>query len=99
VFFSFFPFFFFHYKLSSLTLYFHNSSEFVKVEVNGVGYGHSWYGRWGYKFCRGSFGVVKHDYDGDIEGLMLLELERSFEILVTRKNAGKSSKYFVTREI
>jgi hypothetical protein len=43
--------------------------------------------------------VVNHDYDGDIEGLMLLELERSFEILVTRKNAGKSSKYFVTREI
>ncbi|CAN8238370.1 unnamed protein product [Cochlearia groenlandica] len=42
----------------------------------GVAYGHSWFGRWGYKFCRGSYGVTKNDYENAIELLGSLELDR-----------------------
>lgn len=42
----------------------------------GVAYGHPWYGRWGYKFCRGSFGVTKHNYNRAIEILSSLELDK-----------------------
>ncbi|KAG2312598.1 hypothetical protein Bca4012_027155 [Brassica carinata] len=42
----------------------------------GVAYGHSWFGRWGYKFCRGSYGVTKNDYENAIELLGSLELEK-----------------------
>ncbi|KFK41037.1 hypothetical protein AALP_AA2G077200 [Arabis alpina] len=41
----------------------------------GVAYGHSWFGRWGYKFCRGSYGVTKNDYKNAIELLGSLELD------------------------
>ncbi|VVA94218.1 unnamed protein product [Arabis nemorensis] len=41
----------------------------------GVAYGHSWFGRWGYKFCRGSYGVTKNDYENAIELLGSLELD------------------------
>ncbi|WJX16233.1 hypothetical protein P8452_06290 [Trifolium repens] len=30
--------------------------------LHGVAYGHSWFGRWGYKFYRGSFGVTEENY-------------------------------------
>ncbi|CAH8257143.1 unnamed protein product [Arabidopsis lyrata] len=42
----------------------------------GVAYGHSWFGRWGYKFCRGSYGVSKSDYENAIELLGSLELDQ-----------------------
>jgi hypothetical protein len=42
----------------------------------GVGYGHSWYGKWGYKFCRGGFGVSEHDYYGAMQDLSSLELDQ-----------------------
>lgn len=42
----------------------------------GVAYGHSWFGRWGYKFCRGSYGVAKNDYENAIELLGSLELDQ-----------------------
>ncbi|XP_056852881.1 PHD finger protein MALE MEIOCYTE DEATH 1 isoform X2 [Raphanus sativus] len=42
----------------------------------GVAYGHSWFGRWGYKFCRGSYGVTKNDYENAIELLGSLELDQ-----------------------
>ncbi|EOA34956.1 hypothetical protein CARUB_v10020044mg [Capsella rubella] len=42
----------------------------------GVAYGHSWFGRWGYKFCRGSYGVTKDDYENAIELLGSLELDQ-----------------------
>ncbi|WCJ25171.1 RING/FYVE/PHD zinc finger superfamily protein [Euphorbia peplus] len=41
----------------------------------GVAYGHPWFGRWGYKFCRGSFGVGEYNYSGAIEILSSLELD------------------------
>lgn len=42
----------------------------------GVAYGHSWFGRWGYRFCRGSYGVAEHNYDRAIEVLSSLELDK-----------------------
>ncbi|EEF28910.1 PHD finger protein MALE MEIOCYTE DEATH 1 [Ricinus communis] len=42
----------------------------------GVAYGHSWFGRWGYKFCRGSFGVTEHNYNSAIEILSSLALNK-----------------------
>ncbi|XP_061352574.1 PHD finger protein MALE MEIOCYTE DEATH 1-like [Gastrolobium bilobum] len=44
--------------------------------LHGVAYGHSWYGRWGYRFCRGSFGVTEQNYYEAIEALGTLELEK-----------------------
>ncbi|KAM7277868.1 hypothetical protein ACFE04_005002 [Oxalis oulophora] len=44
--------------------------------LHGVAYGHSWFGRWGYMFCRGSFGVANHNYDSAIEFLGSLELDK-----------------------
>lgn len=43
--------------------------------LHGVAYGHSWFGRWGYKFCHGSFGVTEHQYDKAIEILSSLNLD------------------------
>ncbi|XP_048422241.1 PHD finger protein MALE MEIOCYTE DEATH 1 [Pyrus x bretschneideri] len=44
--------------------------------LHGVAYGHSWFGRWGYRFCHGSFGVTAHNYERAIEILSSLALER-----------------------
>ncbi|KAJ0098994.1 hypothetical protein Patl1_20932 [Pistacia atlantica] len=41
----------------------------------GVAYGHPWFGRWGYRFYRGSFGVAEHNYNRAIEILSSLELD------------------------
>ncbi|KAL8142143.1 hypothetical protein V2J09_015175 [Rumex salicifolius] len=30
--------------------------------LHGVAYGHPWFGKWGYRFCCGSFGVEEHHY-------------------------------------
>ncbi|KAM6546181.1 hypothetical protein CsatB_026917 [Cannabis sativa] len=43
--------------------------------LHGVAYGHPWFGRWGYRFCHGSFGVKDYNYDRAIEILCTLELE------------------------
>lgn len=43
--------------------------------LHGVAYGHPWFGRWGYKFCHGSFGVAEHNYNRAIEILSSLELD------------------------
>jgi len=42
----------------------------------GVGYGHSWYGKWGYQFCRGSFGVAELDYYRAMKDLCSLDLDQ-----------------------
>ncbi|KAJ9564496.1 hypothetical protein OSB04_000462 [Centaurea solstitialis] len=41
----------------------------------GVSYGHTWFGRWGYQFCHGSFGVTKDKYDEALQILSSLELD------------------------
>ncbi|KZV49766.1 PHD finger protein MALE MEIOCYTE DEATH 1 [Dorcoceras hygrometricum] len=42
----------------------------------GVAYGHSWFGRWGYQFCHGSFGVKWHNYEKAIHTLSSLKLDQ-----------------------
>lgn len=42
----------------------------------GVAYGHCWFGKWGYRFCRGSFGVKEHDYERAMDILSSLELDQ-----------------------
>lgn len=66
----------------------------------GVAYGHSWFGRWGYRFCRGSFGVAEHNSISAIELLSSLELEVIIEDFgkTDKTKAEKSSKYFVITE-
>ena len=44
--------------------------------LHGVAYGHPWFGRWGYKFCLGSFGVKETNYKRAIEILGSLELDQ-----------------------
>ncbi|KDP38152.1 hypothetical protein JCGZ_04795 [Jatropha curcas] len=44
--------------------------------LNGVAYGRSWFGKWGYKLYRGSFGVTKQQYNRAIEILSSLELSK-----------------------
>ncbi|KAL5102137.1 hypothetical protein RYX36_006464 [Vicia faba] len=43
--------------------------------LHGVAYGHSWFGRWGYRFCRGSFGATEQNYYEAIETLGSLVLD------------------------
>ncbi|KAM2527723.1 hypothetical protein TB1_024946 [Malus domestica] len=47
--------------------------------LHGVAYGHYWFGRWGYQFSYGSFGMTKDHYDQAIESLSSLPLERILE--------------------
>lgn len=44
--------------------------------LHGVAYGHSWFGKWGYRFCHGSFGVKEHNYESAIDLLSSLHLDR-----------------------
>ncbi|KAG5052914.1 hypothetical protein JHK87_005112 [Glycine soja] len=43
--------------------------------LHGVAYGHSWFGRWGYRFCRGSFGVTEREYNEAMTTLGSLGLD------------------------
>ncbi|XP_022766322.1 PHD finger protein MALE MEIOCYTE DEATH 1 [Durio zibethinus] len=47
--------------------------------LHGVAYGHTWFGRWGYKFCRGSYGVLEQNYDRAIEILSSHELDKTIQ--------------------
>lgn len=47
----------------------------------GVAYGHSWFGKWGYRFCHGSFGVKEHNYESAMDLLSSLEFDRVIEDL------------------
>lgn len=42
--------------------------------LHGVAYGHSWFGKWGYRFCSGSFGVEEHHYHRAIAFLTSISL-------------------------
>lgn len=44
--------------------------------LHGVAYGHPWFGRWGYRFCNGSFGVTQPKYEKAVDILSSLELDR-----------------------
>ncbi|KAF6160998.1 hypothetical protein GIB67_007639 [Kingdonia uniflora] len=59
----------------------------------GVAYGHSWFGRWGYKFYHGSFGVTKHNYEAAIWVLSSLNIDNVLEDL------GRESRDKLVKEI
>lgn len=42
--------------------------------INGIAYGEPWFGRWGYKFGRGCFGVTQPTYQKAIEALRSIPL-------------------------
>lgn len=44
--------------------------------LHGVAYGRPWFGKWGYKFCHGSFGVTEYQYESAIGILSSLELDK-----------------------
>ncbi|GFQ03262.1 phd finger protein male meiocyte death 1 [Phtheirospermum japonicum] len=44
--------------------------------LHGVAYGHSWFSRWGYRFCHGSFGVREHNYETAMDILSSLDLDQ-----------------------
>ncbi|CAI9110277.1 OLC1v1010271C2 [Oldenlandia corymbosa var. corymbosa] len=44
--------------------------------LHGVAYGHPWFGRWGYRFLCGSFGVKDYHYNRSLELLSSLELDK-----------------------
>lgn len=56
----------------------------------GVAYGHSWFGRWGYRFLRGSFGVKEKKYHKAIELLSSLELEKIIEEFTSQSKEIKT---------
>ncbi|CAI9276253.1 unnamed protein product [Lactuca saligna] len=47
----------------------------------GISYGHTWFGRWDYKFCHGSFGVTKEKYEQALQILSTLELNNIIQDL------------------
>ncbi|XP_010278538.1 PREDICTED: PHD finger protein MALE MEIOCYTE DEATH 1-like [Nelumbo nucifera] len=49
----------------------------------GVAYGHTWFGRWGYRFCRGSFGVTEEQYNDALEILSSLNLDHIMDEFVS----------------
>ncbi|XP_004304762.1 PREDICTED: PHD finger protein MALE MEIOCYTE DEATH 1-like [Fragaria vesca subsp. vesca] len=44
--------------------------------LHGIAYGHAWFGRWGYRFCYGSFGVAEETYERALDILSSIELEK-----------------------
>ncbi|CAM8954704.1 unnamed protein product [Rhodiola kirilowii] len=44
--------------------------------LHGIAYGHSWFGRWGYRFHRGSFGVTENYYNSAVEALSSIQLDK-----------------------
>ena len=44
--------------------------------LHGVAYGHSWFGRWGYRFCSRTWSDREHNYNKAIEILTSLELDK-----------------------
>ncbi|KAL1219525.1 PHD finger protein [Cardamine amara subsp. amara] len=54
--------------------------------LHGVAYGRPWFGKWGYKFSHGSFGVRKDQYWRAILILSSIEVEKIIEDFSGRRN-------------
>ncbi|EYU30865.1 hypothetical protein ABFS82_08G214100 [Erythranthe guttata] len=61
----------------------------------GVAYGHSWFGKWGYRFCRGSFGVKEHNYERAVDILSSLVLDQVVEDFHVANNGNKYIKQLI----
>ena len=58
----------------------------------GVGYGHFWFGRWGYRFCRGRLEWQSTVTIKLLKFLPHWNLTKLSKILVTQTNTKKSSR-------
>ena len=58
----------------------------------GVAYGHTWFGRWGYRFCRGSLEWKRTITKNLLKFLPHWNLTKLSKILATQTNSKKSSK-------
>ncbi|CAI0400358.1 unnamed protein product [Linum tenue] len=61
----------------------------------GVAYGHSWFGRWGYKFGRGSFGVTGQGYNRALEAVASLQLDPILTDFDSKGHGGEELKRIV----
>ncbi|CDP05546.1 unnamed protein product [Coffea canephora] len=66
----------------------------VRDEINlrllyVVGYGQSWYGKWGYKFSHGTFGVRKGKYESAVEYLRSLNLDKIISDFKNKSRGGR----------
>ncbi|KAK1423601.1 hypothetical protein QVD17_18906 [Tagetes erecta] len=58
----------------------------------GVAYGHTWFGRWDYRFCHGSFGITKDMYEQALQIISSLELD-----IFTHKTKHRSIKKLICK--
>lgn len=58
----------------------------------GVAYGHTWFGRWDYRFCHGSFGITKDLYEQALQVISSLELD-----IFTHKTKHRSIKKLICK--
>ncbi|KAF9587023.1 hypothetical protein IFM89_039709 [Coptis chinensis] len=63
--------------------------------LHGVAYGHSWFGRWGYKFCHGSFGVNVQNYGAAIGVLSSLNIDEVINDFVQARKSDRHMKQIV----
>ncbi|KAL5697301.1 hypothetical protein ACHQM5_030853 [Ranunculus cassubicifolius] len=63
--------------------------------LHGVAYGQSWFGRWGYKFCNGSFGVTAENYESAIAVLSSLTLDEVVKDFANVRHIGRHIKQIV----
>ncbi|XP_065856984.1 PHD finger protein At2g01810 [Euphorbia lathyris] len=60
----------------------------------GVAYGRSWFGKWGYKLSRGSFGITKQDYNRALEIVGSIDLSKIISDSAI-KSQGKSIEQII----
>ncbi|KAL8248864.1 hypothetical protein R6Q59_005732 [Mikania micrantha] len=73
----------------------------------GVSYGHSWFGRWDYRFCHGSFGVTKDQYAHALQILSSIKLDtithnmknRSIKKLISKYRALSDTQLITIRDL
>ena len=53
--------------------------------LHSIAYGRPWFGRWGYIFCQGSFGVTNEKYERAIELLSCLGLDQIIQDFCSSK--------------
>nr|XP_043625396.1 PHD finger protein MALE MEIOCYTE DEATH 1 [Erigeron canadensis] len=71
----------------------------------GISYGYTWFGRWDYKFCHGSFGVTKDQYEQALQILSSLRLDfisqddHTIETMITRYRELSDDELITIRDM
>lgn len=53
--------------------------------LHGVAYGRTWFGKWGYNFSRGSFGVTQQKYERAIQILSSLDVSKIIHDFINKR--------------